>query len=328
MLDALYKRLTGDQELPRDEGLDARGRAAIPINFLSILGSHTASKLGDALINPKTTLTWLLGALAAPAWMIGLLVPIRESGSMAFQILIAGRVQAASRRKWVWMAGGLLQAAAVLGIAACAYWLEGRLASTLIIALLGLFALARSLSSVASKEVLGRTLPKRRRGRVGGWAASAAGSITLLASGVALWIDPDALPTRVLAVIVAAGGAMWLIAAFFSAQVREPVDPKPPQRPGEDAHSLWQRLSLLKSDRLLMRFVTARALLLGSALSAPYFLVIAQVGDGASPQVLFAFVLTSGLAGMVSGPLWGLLADRSSRRVMLAGAVLSAVLGL
>jgi len=77
-----------------------------------------------------------------------------------------------------------------------------------------------------------------------------------------------------------------------------------------------------------LQFVIARALLLGSALSAPYFLVIAQAADGTSPQLLFAFVLASGVAGMVSGPFWGRLADRSSRRVMLAGAVLSAALGL
>lgn len=328
MLHAIYQRLTGDRELPHDDSLDAGGRAAIPHNFLSILVSYTASKLGDALVNPKTTLTWLLGALAAPAWMIGLLVPIRESGSMVFQILIAGRVQGARQRKWVWMLGGLLQAGAVLGMACAAFWLNGLAASTLIVGFLGLFALARSLSSVASKDVLGRVLPKNRRGRVTGWAASAAGLITLFASSLVIWLNPDSLSTGVLAAILVTGAVMWLIAAIFSALVREPTDPSGGQQSEQVAQSPWQRLGLLRTDRLLLQFVIARALLLGSALSAPYFLVIAQAADGTSPQLLFAFVLASGVAGMVSGPFWGQLADRSSRRVMLAGAVLSAALGL
>lgn len=35
------------------------------------------------------------------------------------------------------------------------------------------------MASVASKDVLGKTVPKTRRGQVNGWSASAAGLVTI-----------------------------------------------------------------------------------------------------------------------------------------------------
>ncbi|PIY75176.1 MAG: MFS transporter, partial [Rhodobacterales bacterium CG_4_10_14_0_8_um_filter_70_9] len=46
-------------------------------DFLTHVAALAATKLADGLINPKLALAWLLGALGAPAWALGLLVPIR-----------------------------------------------------------------------------------------------------------------------------------------------------------------------------------------------------------------------------------------------------------
>ncbi|MDX1398756.1 MAG: MFS transporter, partial [Oceanospirillum sp.] len=40
------------------------------------------------------------------------------------------------------------------------------------------------------------------------------------------------------------------------------------------------------------------------------------------------FVITSGLAGLLSGPFWGMFADNSSRQVMMVAAVIAAALGI
>ena len=61
----------------------------VPYNFFGQLISNTLTKVGDQLANPKTTLAWLLEALAAPSIFTGLIVPLRESGSMLPQIVIA-----------------------------------------------------------------------------------------------------------------------------------------------------------------------------------------------------------------------------------------------
>ena len=56
-----------------------------------------------------------------------------------------------------------------------------REAGAVILGLLGCFSLARGLNSIASKDVLGKTVPKTRRGRLGGYAASASGAIASIA---------------------------------------------------------------------------------------------------------------------------------------------------
>lgn len=70
-----------------------------------------------------------------------------------------------------------------------------------------------------------------------------------------------------------------------------------------------------------------RAALLCSALSAPYYLLVAQREAGRFSRLLFAFIWAGGVASMLGGPAWGRLADVSSRRVMLASATASALLG-
>jgi hypothetical protein len=77
-----------------------------------IVTAQTFGKLGDLLANPKTTLTWLMQSIGAPPWLVGLLVPIRESGSMLPQLWLTGVVGTFSRRKWASAAGCLGQAIA------------------------------------------------------------------------------------------------------------------------------------------------------------------------------------------------------------------------
>ncbi len=51
-------------------------------NTLRIVVAHALKNAGDQVVKASTVLTWLLTSLGAPLWTIGLLVPIRESGSM------------------------------------------------------------------------------------------------------------------------------------------------------------------------------------------------------------------------------------------------------
>src|SRR5690554_449876 len=65
----------------------------VPGNFLLMLCSQVLTSIGDLLINPKTVLAWLIPALGAPAALVSLLVPIRESGSMIPQLAIGAWVR-------------------------------------------------------------------------------------------------------------------------------------------------------------------------------------------------------------------------------------------
>lgn len=53
-----------------------------PRNFLTHFASLAASRTADGLLDPRLVLAWLLGALGAPSFMIGMLVPIREAEAL------------------------------------------------------------------------------------------------------------------------------------------------------------------------------------------------------------------------------------------------------
>ncbi|MBN2906887.1 MAG: MFS transporter [Rhodobacteraceae bacterium] len=291
-------------------------------NFLRHAGALSLSKLADGLIDPKLVLSWLMGALGAPAVLLGFLVPVREAGSLLPQLFIAARVRALGRRKWAWAGASLAQGLAALAILWAGLTLSGTAAGAVILGALAVLALSRSVASVSHKDVLGKTVDRARRGTVTGLAGSIAatgvvGFALLLMSGQVARFE------LVLGAIGLAG-VFWLGSAFIFATIREEDVPGTAQ-----GGAGLSQLALLWRDPVLGRFVAARVLLLPTALAPPYLVLLAsQAGDGRF-GALGALVLASSLAGMVSSFVWGRLADRSSRLVLaIAGAVASVFLAL
>lgn len=174
-LDSIYEYLANEEDARVCRDLSAEACRVVPHNFFLIIAANTLSKLADSLANPKTVLAWMLEYMQAPLFLIGLLVPIRESGSMIPQLVIASWIRRMEFRKWAWIAGSLIQAASVTGMGITALYLQGHSAGWLVIGLLVLFSLGRGLCSVAFKDVLGKTIAKTRRGLLGGYSASISG---------------------------------------------------------------------------------------------------------------------------------------------------------
>ncbi len=298
----------------------------VPGNFLLQVGTQFLTKLGDAIANPKTVLAWMLSALGAPGVFTAFLVPIRESGSLIPQLVIASFVRRQPIRKWTFVIGCLLQAMAVLGMALVALTLRGMAAGFGLLAALILFSLARGLCSVASKDVLGKTVPKTRRGRVSGWSEFLAGLVTI-GVGVLLLLDlreADDMATYLILLSCAAG--LWLLAAGSYALIRE--YPGATEGGANALGDALARLKLLSEDRPFRNFVIARSLLLCSALSAPFFIMLAHEKTAGALIVLGLFVIADGLASLVSAPFWGKFADASSRRVMIIAGGGAALVGV
>lgn len=186
-METLYERLAEDDEGRVCKAISEDACRESPGNFFHTLVANTLSSLADRIASAKTTLPWLLLQLGAPGWMLSLLVPIRESGSMLPQMLIGAVVRRQPVRKWVWVWGGALQGLCLLGMGWAALALEGAAAGWVVIALLVLFSLARGACSVAYKDVQGKTIPKTRRGRLSGWISAVSG-MAALGVGLAPWV--------------------------------------------------------------------------------------------------------------------------------------------
>jgi len=334
-------------KLPVEIADEVPGNAAKQVTALAL------QKAGDLVVDPRTVLSWVLTSVGAPSAVVGLLVPVRESGSMLPQTFLAPIVRRQAVRKWFWVAGAAGQCLAVAAMAVLTATTEGALAGWGILAALAVFALARSLSSLTSKDVLGRTIPKGARGQVTGMATVASGAVAItLGAALRLFGGEDA-QVGTLALLLGAGALAWAAAGTVFAAIKETpsaaadVDADG-AAPGATADPHSNRggdgegggngargeetdgapmLSLLRHDAPFRRFVIARTLLLVSALSPPFVVALATEQGSAGLQGLGPFLISSGVAALIGGRFWGRLADRSSRLTMMlaAGAASSVI---
>ncbi len=325
VLERLYVALIDDDEdhgrgeLP-DEVVDE-----VPGNAAKQVTALTLQKAGDLVVDAKTVLAWLISAVGAPAGLTGLLVPIREAGSMLPQVLLVPFVRRLAVRKWVWVAGAALQAGCVVAMAVIAATLTGVAAGAGILAALAVFALARSLSSIASKDVLGRTVPKGSRGQVNGYATVGAG-VAAITVGVGIQVlGGDEVGAATIAWLLAGAGVAWVLAGGVFATIRETPGEHDRTASGE---AVTGAVALLRTDAPFRRFVVARTLLLTSALTPPFVVSLSSEHAGAGLAGLGAFVISSGVASLVGGRMWGRFADRSARRTMIAAAASSSAIVL
>ena len=320
----VYNRLANVEDARACKGIDDNACRQVPGNYVTLLLSQILSQFADALLNPKVTLPWLMQALQVPSAFVAWLVPIRESGSLLPQLAIADYVRTLAIRKWVWVIGAIVQAMCILAMVVVGLTLDSAVAGYAIIGLLIAFSLARGFNSVAAKDVLGKVIPKKQRGSLSGYAASAAGLATIT-FGLGLWYFQQQGDKASVLYALTAGALVWLLAAFFYARIDEYAGATDGGRNGLK-HAL-AKLSLLRTDKRFAHFVLTRALLLCSALSAPFYIIVASE-QAFDFSLLALFMGLSGLASLISGPVWGRLSDLSSKQVLVFASILVSVNGI
>ena len=314
LTNALYSKLV-HRDPDAERTLPDEARRHVAGNGLRLVSSSALQSSGDQAVNASTVLPWLMLALGAPAALIGLLVPIRESGSMLPQAFLTPIVVRFRHRKWVLVVGSLVQAIAVSAMALTAAVGSGLAAGIAIIVALTVFSLGRCLTSIASKDVQGRTVPKGERGQINGLGTTAAGIVAItLGLGIRVLGGEDLSPAQ-LAWMLAGGAAMWVAGAAIQAGLREPTDEADNDADGSPTGVL----RLLREDKEFRSFVTTRSFLLVSALSPPFVVTLAATSGAGGLSGLGGFVVASGVASLIGGRIFGRQADRSSRRLMAFG---------
>lgn len=297
------------------------GTDRVAAGGLRLVAANALQSAGDQVVNAKTVLPWLLSVLGAPAALVALLVPIRESGSMLPQAALTPWVLRAPRRTRVWMLGAGVQGLSVLAMAAVTVLLTGVAAGVALLVALAVFATGRALCSMAGKDVQGRTVPKGQRGQVTGIATAVSGVVAVGVGVLLHLIGPD-LGAGTLAALLVAAALTWLVGVLVYAGIREDA---PDGSSRERAPWLRDLVDLVRQDAAFRHFVTARALLLVSAL-APPFLVTLAVAQGSSLLAgLGSFVIAQGVASVIGGRVFGRWSDRSSRLVMTHGSLASSL---
>lgn len=294
----------------------------VPRNSLRLVGAHALQSSGDQTVNASTVLPWLFAVLGVPAALTGLLVPIRESGSMLPQAFLTPLVVRVRYRKSVFVAGALVQAGSVAMMAATAALGTGLAAGVVIIAALAVFSLGRCLCSISSKDVQGRTVPHGERGQINGLATTAAGVVAMTLGLAIRFFGGAQLSSGQMAWLLGGGAVLWVAVALVYAGIREPAGEATTQsHPARTRdHGLRDMFALLREDKPFRHFVSVRSLLLVSSLSPPFIVTLSLQSGVDSVAGLGGFVIASGMAAVIGGRLFGRFADRSSKNLMSIGA--------
>lgn len=319
----VHEILTDDDEGRLCKDIPEEACKHQPRNFSAHILSLSATKTGDGLADAKLVLAWLLGALGAPAYLIGLLVPIREALALLPQLFTSSTIRSMAVRKWAWIAGSFVQGSTVIAMALVALTLNGATAGWVIVVLLAVFALARSVCSVSYKDVLGKTVSKETRGTATGTASSAAAA-SVFAFGLLVNFDVIPLTVQSIACALFVGGCLWLGAALVFSTVREEAGAT--EGGADGIVTVIDQFSLLREDPQLVRFIAVRGLLTATALAPPFLLAMVGQSADTSLSTLGPFVIASSLATMLSGYIWGRFADQSSRWVLIVSALTAGLL--
>jgi hypothetical protein len=323
-IESLYNLVTGDEDARVCKDIPPAACNDQPHNFFAYLGANFLGKVADEIASARLILPWLFGLLAAPAALVAFLVPIREAGVLLPQLAVAATIRHIAIRKWIWIGGAALSALSLAVMGVIGLTLSGAVAGWALIVALIIFSLARGVCSVTAKDVLGKTVSKSRRGRMMGISAALAG-IATLAIGIAVEAAGQGAGVTLLSSLLIMGALIWLPAIIAFALLRE--QPGATEGGGNALSVALQHLALLKHHPAFRRFVITRLLLLSVALAPPFYvLLIQQQSSGLAGLGLL--IIAVGIADSLSAPIWGRMADSSSRKVMAWGALLAGLLGI
>ncbi|WP_038048276.1 MFS transporter [Thermus caliditerrae] len=272
--------------------------------------------LGDTFLNPNIVLAGFAAKLGAPGALIGLLPALLQAGGMIPQAFLAPYVARFPRKIVLYRRVAALRLSGVVLMALSAFVLGPWPHLLFPGFLLGLLlnALFTGVSSLPFWEVVAKTTPKERRAAlfsarnlVGGLLAFLTG---LLVREVLALPLPFPLPYALLFALGAlAFGTGW----YLFGLTEEPEEPPKEER-------LDLRLPLRSPG--FRRYLRVRVLLGLAGMAEPFYAVYAVRVLGQREE-LGLYLSLYALSFTLSNLLWARLAERGSKRVLQAGALLA-----
>lgn len=177
-IDSIYSFLSGDDSDRTCKAIPEEACEEASKNYVLNVLNGAATKWAEQLAGLNLVLPWLLSTLGAPAYLPGLLMPVKQAGSLLPQLAVSGVIRKFSRRKWFWVGAGATQAVVLLLMIPAILTFAPLSAGLAIFGLLAIFSIASGVGSIAFQDVVGKTIPQGRRGRLLANRAMIGGGLT------------------------------------------------------------------------------------------------------------------------------------------------------
>ena len=288
---------------------------------------ETASWMfGTAFIDTTTILPVLVQLLSDSPVLVGLIVSIRYAGQGWPQLFAASMVSGTPRKKFFYLR--VVAPGRLLLLWPALLLLAGITRPTLILPAVLLaylaFWVSEGFSIVPWVDMLGKTVPPRRRGRLFAVMYAVGGGLGILAGGItrAVLRDRPFPNSYGNLFLFSLGGAILSTVAI--GLLREPPSPA-----NEEQYSTWALIkdipNLLRAMPQFRLLVQLQALFGFAILPSPFYVIYATellhraapaARSGASVGVgVFLAVQTA--ATIFGNTLWGYLSDRYGNRLLL-----------
>lgn len=319
----LYRLITDEGEEQICDAISEEQCTDVPGNFLKNALSGFCSKLAEQLISPGVTLPWILSILGASSGLTGLLIPLKNAGSLLPQLAVSAKIRGYKKRKYFWAFAAFFQAVMILSMFLAVLFFEENLAGYLIVGALFLFSVASGVGSVSFKDVMAKTIPKGKRGQLLATRSTGGGILTLIAGMIMYFFLAETSSKTPALILIGSSAVLWFGAGFFFSIIKEV--PGANQGGRTPLKELQQGWSVFKENNHLRNFIFSRAMLMAIPLAQPFLIIYGKETTNASFSGLGILVIASGIAGFISSPFWGRFADRSSRKMMMIVAVLGII---
>ena len=148
-------------------------------NILLNIVNGSSVKLAEQLGSAKLVIPWLLSSLGAPLYLVSLILPIRQSATLIPQLMVSGLIRNFEIRKWFWVISSFVQVIPLILMIWSAQTLTAITASYCIILLMLFFSLSRGVGSVTFQDVIGKVIPKGKRGKIFAHRAAIGGLLAI-----------------------------------------------------------------------------------------------------------------------------------------------------
>lgn len=297
-------------------------------NFIAFVTDYVFFGTAYSFINPNSVLPAFIRQLTASAPVIGMVTTIYNGCWLLPQLIVARAINDKPRKKPYLMLG--LSGRAVFWLVALALWLGlSRTPTVMLIvffACLGIFATSDGLASVAWFDMLARSIPVERRGRLLGMA-QVIGGLTGAGAGalVGLILDHPTLAFPVdYTLIFALAGLTFIPSTIALALLREPPIEQDEDDEKQRRKSGW--FSPLLEDPIFRRLLSCRILTGMITLATPFYVTHATDVLHLSERIVGSFVAAQTLTGMAAGFILGWISERwGPRHVVRIGSAFATI---
>jgi len=302
--------------LPRRGGLQLGAEVVRPgpqanqrRNFRALVTDGAFFSVGQAFFDVNTIAPVFVASFTSAPALIGAAAAIKTAGFYIPQLPIALAIRKLRRVKGLFLMLALIGRIGMLGtvlLALAAGQLPGVWIVGLFLALYALLMFTDGASAVPWFDIIGRTVPPARRGRLFGimqlW-----GGVGAIAAGIIIQriLSADLGFSTTYALLFGLGAAALVASAAAIVPIREPA----PQPASSGTQPAPRGVLVLLRDRHLRRVAIAQIASGSLQLALPFYVIYARTDLHLGDAWIGGFVLGQIVGGALGGLTWGRMAD-------------------